>query len=113
MILGRVFVGYIFSRFVSKPSICSNHCKSRFITGIIQLSATFDHRDIPGIIQRPRKIFQPCFNVSLIDIGHAHTFNTAPQFTGILRRDHDAVFHHPNFHRHPVNKSGLRHPVAA
>lgn len=87
---------------VSKPAIGSN-----------TLKIPTHHRNIPGVIQRTGKIFQPCFNVSLVDIGHAHPFNTAPQFTGILQRDHDAVFHHPNFHRHPVNKSGLRHPVAA
>lgn len=95
---------------MSKPSICSNHCKSRFITGIIQLSATFDHRNIPSIIQCAGKIFQPCLNFPVVNIRHAHTFNTAPQFTGVLWCDHDTVFHDPNFNGHPVNKPGLRHP---
>lgn len=87
---------------VSKPAIGSN-----------TLKISTHHRNIPGVIQRTGKIFQPCFNVSLVDIGHAHPFNTAQQFTGILQRDHDAVFHHPNFNGHSVNKPGLRHPFTA
>ncbi len=87
-----VLVGLLNRQFVG------NHCKSRFITGIIQLSRRLpDHRDIPGIIQRPLKIFQPCFNVSLIDIGHAHTFNTAPQLTVFCGVITTQIFSSPEF----------------
>ncbi|MEA6791124.1 hypothetical protein ONP07_23740, partial [Salmonella enterica subsp. enterica serovar Montevideo] len=42
----------------------------------------------PGIIQRTGKVFQPCFNVSLVDIRHAHLFNTAQSlrvFCGVIK----------------------------
>lgn len=86
--------------------------RSRFITGIVLSPATFNHRNIARIIQRAGKIFQPRLNFPLVDIGHAHAFKTAPQFAGVLRRNDDTVFHHPNFNGHSVNKPGLRHPLA-
>ncbi|CHN85280.1 Uncharacterised protein [Salmonella enterica subsp. enterica serovar Typhi] len=84
---------------VSKPAIGSN-----------TLKIPTHHRNIPGVIQRTGKIFQPCFNVSLVDIGHAHPFNTDKESAGMLRRDHDAIPHYPHLDGHPVNKPRLRHP---
>lgn len=107
------YLGYRFKNCYQQPvkAILKNG-RSRFITRIILSPATFDHRNVTRIIQRAGKIFQPCLNFPLVDIGHAHAFKTAPQFAGVLRRDHDAVFHNPNFNGHSVNKPGLRHPLS-
>ena len=85
-------------------NVTPNSGRSQFITRIALSLATFDYRNIASIIQRTGKIFQPRFNFSLIDIGYAHSFNAAPQFEGILRRNNDVVFHHPNFNGHPINQ---------
>ena len=74
--------------------------------------ATLNHRNILGIVQCPRKGLQPRFQLLLINIRHAHPFNTAKEFAGVLRCDHDAVPHYPHLDGHPVNKTRLRHPVA-
>lgn len=69
-------------------------------------------QNIPTIVQRPRKGFQPCLQFALIDVRDAHAFNTAPEFAGVLWGDHDAIFHHADFNGHAVDKSGLREPFS-
>ena len=70
-------------------------------------------RNIPAIVQRAGEGFQPCFHFALVDACDAHAFNAAPEFAGVLRGDHDAIFHYADFDGHAVDKSGLGEPFSA
>lgn len=71
------------------------------------------HRQIAGVINRPRKPFQPLVHLEPVDAGDAQSLGAAPQLAGALGGDNDAVRHHPDFYRHPVGKFRQRHPLAA
>ena len=87
------------------------HCRLplEFPAGFTPLN----RRNIPAIVQRTRKGFQPCFHFALVDVRDAHAFNAAPEFAGVLRGDHDAIFHYADFYGHAVDKSGLGEPFSA
>lgn len=72
-----------------------------------------NHRHIAGVVQRPRKTFQPLEHLRPVDIRHAQPLGTAPQLAAVLGGDDDAVGHYPDFNRHPVSKSRLFYPLAA
>lgn len=70
----------------------------------------FVHGQIAGVVQRPRKLFDPLVHLLLVEVGDAQPLGAAPQLAGVLGGDNDAVRHHPDFYRHPVGKSCLRDP---
>lgn len=68
------------------------------------------HQQIAGIVKRAGEGLKPLFHLLPVDVSLAQTLGKAPQLTGVLRGDDNAVRHHPDFYRHPVSKPSFGEP---